>query len=84
MTASYEQEKTASVVQYMNECIKPDLIFINKVQLEKKVVLKDKTTFYLQYSPGEMKIKLVKSENANASLLKVREICSGLNRVLNH
>jgi len=83
LTASYDEDKTEEVVRYIDECLRPDLIFKNRDQLDEKIILRDKTTFYFQFSPGEMKLKLIKSENQDASLMKIKKMCAGLNGVLN-
>lgn len=83
MAAFYDDDKIGRVIQYIDECLKPSLIFKNREQLDEKIILKDKTTFYFQFSPGNMKIKLLKSENSSASLRKIKKMCSGLNSVLN-
>jgi hypothetical protein len=83
MAAKYDENKKDKAIHYIDQCLKPDLIFKDKEHLDEKIVLKDKTTFYFQFSPGEMKMKFVKSENSNASLMKIKKMCAGLNGVLN-
>ena len=83
VSALYDENKTEKLVQYIDDSLKPDLIFKNKAQIDEKVTLKDKTTFYFHFSPGNMKMILVKRENSNASLIKIKKMSAGLNGVLN-
>jgi hypothetical protein len=83
VSAIYDEKKTEKLIQYIDDNLKPDLIFKYKAQIDEKVTLKDKTTFYFNFLPGNMKIKLVKSENSNTSLIKIKKMCAGLNSVLN-
>jgi hypothetical protein len=83
MTATYDDEKDEKVVQYLNRCLKPDFSLENDEHIDRKIILKDKTTFNLQFSPGQVRIELLKAENTNSALLRVKKICAGLGDVLN-
>jgi hypothetical protein len=83
MAAKYDESKTAQLITYVDDCLKPDLLFSNKQQMDEKIILKDRTTFYFRFSPGEIKIKLIKSENTATALIKIKKLCAGLNGVLN-
>lgn len=84
VSALYDSYRTGKLMRYINDSLKPDLIFKYKERLDEQVTLKDKTTFYMYFLPGKMNIKLIKSENSEASLLKIKKMCAGLNSVLNH
>lgn len=84
VSALYDPYRTGKLMRYINDSLKPDLIFRYKERLDEQVTLKDKTTFYMYFLPGKMKIKLIKSENSEASLQKIKKMCAGLNSVLNH
>ncbi len=81
--ATYNRDKTDDVQEYLSENLKENGVDFTEDNYNGiNVVLNDHTKFYLESSPGKIKIKLDKSENSEASCKKVKRICDELKDVL--
>ena len=81
MDVLYQRNKTNTVQVYLNEHL------LNSVSLKKRwkdevIILDDHTKFYLHAYPGELRIKIDKTENSQESCDKVKQVCEELKDIL--
>ena len=83
MDASYRKTQTHKVRAYLNEHLlnKSVVSFKNK-SMDEEITLDDNTTFYINSYPGELRIKIDKTENSDESFEKVRQVCEDLKDIL--
>ena len=83
MDASFQNRKTHAVQVYVN-----DHLLINSSkwrngdEVEKEVRLDDNTKFSLNASPGELRIRIDKTANSEASCEKIRIACEDIKELL--
>ncbi len=83
MDASYRKSKTHQVRVYLNEYLLDNSsVLVKNKPVKKEIILDDNTTFYLDANPGELRIKIDKSDNSEASCEKIRVVCEGLKEIL--
>jgi len=83
MTASFPEDKTARIKQYINSCISDgDFFTPGNDPVDVTADLKDNTKFHLKSRNGKLLIELKKSENSEASLERIRKMCEGIKKVL--
>jgi hypothetical protein len=84
LTASYSAYKIPKVQSFVNETMKPTVVFKSvDDSFTKTIALDDKTTLVMTTSSGKLRMKLDKRENANASYAKVKELFEGVKGALN-
>jgi len=76
LTASYEKRKTRKVLRFLNGRLEEDcgLSFRNS-RIDEEITLDDRTRFSLVSYPGELEIRIDKTENSEESYRKIKEIC---------
>lgn len=77
ISVSYEKKKARKLLRYLKHQLQDDHNFqtVKITSVDKKITLNDKTRFYLYSYPGELEIKIDKSENSEASFIRIRNIC---------
>ncbi|MEO6631706.1 MAG: hypothetical protein ABIN13_08295 [Mucilaginibacter sp.] len=82
-TASFDEDMTGHVQDYINYSIKPNGLFKSTHDyFNVTTTLADQTNFYVKESPGELKIELNKRKNSTASYLRIKNMCDGISNVL--
>ncbi|MEO6252815.1 MAG: hypothetical protein ABIO79_05900 [Ferruginibacter sp.] len=83
MEASYRRSQTHAVQVYLNEhLINSSIRSFKNRSIDDEITLDDKTTVYINSYPGELRIKINKTENSDESCERVREICEELKEIL--
>jgi len=81
--ASYSKNKTVKVQRYLDERLGSSEFYRSELDdYDRTEVMNDDTKFYIQSTPGRIKIKLDKRENTEESYKRVKLICEGLKDVL--
>jgi hypothetical protein len=81
--ASYNDSNTGRVQDYINQHIKPNGLFKSTHDyFDVTTTLADNTSFYVKESPGELKIELNKKKNSTASYYRIKNMCTGLGKLL--
>ncbi|MEO7308239.1 MAG: hypothetical protein ABIR78_10970 [Ferruginibacter sp.] len=83
MEASYRRSQTHAVQVYLNDHLinSSSRSFKNR-SIDDEITLDDKTTVYINSHPGELRIKINKTQNSEESCERVREICEELKDIL--
>ncbi len=82
-SASYNERKTGKIENLINEKIAPTrLKWSGDEDVDVTTVLEDKTKFHLESSPGELRIKLDKTENSHDSYIRVKEMCEEIKDII--
>jgi hypothetical protein len=79
MEASFNRNKSHAVRVYLDEHL---LNNGRSLKTTGKIRLDDNTTFYINSYPGEVRIKINKTENSDESYERVRELCEELKDIL--
>jgi len=81
--AHYDKNKTREVENYMDKKIgrNSNMSFANS-QIDGKISLDDRTTFYIKKDPGYLQIKFDKDENSTASYHEIKTMVEGLKDVM--
>jgi hypothetical protein len=81
--ASYDKSKTHKLQRLLDEDLRndEDLSFRN-AKVDAMITLEDRTTFYMQLFPGELKIKFDKTENSGEAYMKMKDICEDIKDLL--
>ena len=58
-----------------------NMSFVNS-QIDGKLALDDRTTFYIKKYPGFLKIKLDKNENSEEAYRRMKAMCEGIKKIL--
>lgn len=84
-TASYHEELTEGVEQYINQQVKPTNIFTPESHTQgMTVILEDHTTFHIKSENGKLKIEMNKRNNSKSSYQRLVNLCDGVrNFILN-
>ena len=81
--AHFDKSRTRDVQRFINKSIRPNGLFSGEDdRLNVDTKLQDGTAFKVQESPGELTIKIDKTENSGASVNRIRKMCDGLKKVL--
>lgn len=82
-SASYNEKKTGKIENLINEKIAPTrLEWSGDDDIDVTTILEDKTRFHLESSPGELKIKLDKTQNSRDSYLRIKEMCEEIKDII--
>lgn len=83
MDASYRKNQTHKVRAYLNEhLLSSSVVLVKNTSMDEEIILDDNTTFYINSYPGELRIKIDKTENSQASCEKVKQVCEELKDIL--
>lgn len=83
MDASYRKNQTHKVRAYLNEhLLNRSVVSFKTRSMDEEITLDDNTTFYINSHPGELRIKIDKTENSDESFEKVRQVCEDLKDIL--
>ena len=82
MDALYQRNKTHTVQVYLNEHLLNNRGSLKKRWKDEVIILDDHTKLYLHAYPGEMRIKIDKTENSEESYDKVKQVCEELKDIL--
>ncbi|HVW97808.1 MAG TPA: hypothetical protein VHA56_17695 [Mucilaginibacter sp.] len=81
--ASFNEDLTWKVQDYINHSISPERIFSGTNDyFNVTTTLKDGTVLNIKESPGELEIKVDKEKNSWASYQRIKKICDGLTNLL--
>lgn len=83
LTASYNEAETDRVEKYINACLRPESVFQGSDDVDKDIILRDGTKFYIRSSPGDLLIKINTTKNTKASIQRIKNLCQGINGVIN-
>jgi hypothetical protein len=82
-TAVFPDGNTYRVQQYINQSISPNsLAKSDNDYFDVTTTLTDRTEFYINESPGNLKIEIDKRKNSNASIYRIRKMCDGIKDML--
>jgi hypothetical protein len=81
MKAYFPKSETRDVDEYMDDRIgrRSKMSFVNS-RIDGTIALDDHTNFYIQKSPGVLKIKLDKDENSEDSYHQIKSMCQGIKK----
>jgi len=83
MEASFREELTGDVQDYINESIKPNGLFRSTNDyMNVNTTLADKTAFNVKESPGKLMIEIDKHKNTYESYLRIKNMCQGVIELL--
>ena len=83
MDASFQNRKTHAVQVYLNDhLLTSNSKWRNGDEVEKEITLDDNTNFSINASPGELRIRIDKTENSEESCEKIRRACEDLKEIL--
>lgn len=83
MDADYRRNQSHKVQVYLNDRLLTNSgVSIRNGFIDDEVILKDKTTFYINTNPGELNIRINKNENSEESCERIREICEELKVII--
>jgi hypothetical protein len=85
MKAKFSKSKTRDVEAYIDKKIgsKSNMSFANS-RIDGTVSLDDQTKFYMEKSPGILKIKLDKDQNSEEAYYMIKSMCEGIKSVVTH
>lgn len=83
MTALYEENKTRKIRRFLKNCFEEhnNTSFKNR-HVDETITLEDRTTFYINSYPGQLKIKLNKRENSEEAYYRMKDICEDIKDML--
>ncbi len=83
MDADYRRNKSHAVQVYLNDhLLSNSSVSIDNGFVDDEITLDDKTTFYINSNPGELRIRINKNENSEESCERVRQICEELKQII--
>lgn len=81
-TAYYDDQKTEDIQEYLRKSLAPSNIFDSDDEVDKTVILDDRTKFKLEFASGELLIRLDKNENNSASYERIKQMAAGVKRII--
>lgn len=83
MDAWFDESKTRKVQRFIDSELgdRNSFSFVN-TQMDAMITLDDHTTFHMQSTPGELKIKLNKHQNSFESYTEIKDLCEGIKAVI--
>lgn len=82
ISADYPEEKTRKVQRCMDEYLEPSGMSFVNARIDGDMKLDNKAYFYINTSPGTLKIKLDKHKNSMASYRRMKKLGEELKDVL--
>ena len=86
MDADYRRNQSHAVQVYLNNHLLSNSgVSIRNGFVDDEIILDDKTTFYINSNPGELSIRIDKTENSEEQCERIRQACEDLKEILeNH
>ena len=86
MDANYRRNQSHAVQVYLNNhLLANSTVSIHNGFVDDEITLDDKTTFYINSNPGELNIRIDKTENSEEQCERIRQACEDLKEILeNH
>ena len=81
MDASFHRNKSHAIQVYLNEHLINNRTSFKNWN-DEEITLDDETTFYIDSSPGQLRIRIDKAKNSEESYEKVRRACEELKEIL--
>ena len=81
-TAYFDEKKMDEIVKIINVNIAPTTISSDANEIDVTTTLEDKTKFDLEYSPGEVLVKINKNENSKSSYVRIKKMCEEIKRAI--
>ena len=83
MNAYYSKKKTRKVQRLLNRCLEENCnISFTRTPVDEDITLDDRTRFYLHSYPGELEIRIDKTENSGESFARIQELCEDIKELL--
>lgn len=82
ISADYPEKKTRKVQHCLDEYLEPSGMSFVNARIDGDIKLDNKTYFYINTSPGTLKIKLDKRKNTAASYRRMKKLSEGLKEIL--
>jgi uncharacterized membrane protein YhiD involved in acid resistance len=82
INADYPEEKTRKVQECMDAYLEPSGMSFVNARIDGDIDLNKKANFYINTSPGTLKIKLDKQKNSIASYRKMKKLGQELKGIL--
>ena len=82
LTADYPEEKTRKVQSCMDEYLEPSGMSFVDARIDGDIALDNKANFYINTSPGTLKIKKEKKKNSTASYRRMKKLGNELKNLL--
>jgi hypothetical protein len=82
ITADYPEVKTRKVQECLDEYLEPSGMSFVNARIDGDIALDNKAHFYINTSPGILKIKLDKQKNSTASYRRMKKLGQRLKDVL--
>lgn len=83
LSAIFDKDKNQEVLRHMDKVLgKDNNISFANTQLDAKMSLDDKSTFYIKLTPGNLKMKFSKKENTEANYKKLKKMCEELKEIV--
>lgn len=84
ITASFDKKNNKAVQRVLHRFIKPNNIFGGEgnVTYDGTIKLGDETSFDIKFFPGELKIKMDKTKNSEASYNKMKKMSEELGEAI--
>lgn len=79
-SADFNEKQSKKVQQFMDDFLEQNTF--RNAEIDADITLDDRTKFYIQLHPGEVKIKLNKSENSLESYKKIKKMGEGIKQIL--
>ena len=82
LTAKFHPGKTSKVDNYLDKKLASGNNTFANTEMNADITLDDKTTFYINKSPGYLNIKFDKEKNSNEAFVKVKSVLEGIGEVV--
>lgn len=82
ISADYPEEQTRKVQRCMDEYLEPSGMSFVNARIDGDIALDNKANFYINTSPGTLKIKLDKQKNSTASYRRMKKLGEELKDIL--
>jgi hypothetical protein len=82
ISADYPEEKSGKVQRCLDEYLEPSGMSFVNARIDGDIALDNKANFYINTSPGTLKIKLDKQKNSTASYRRMKKLGEALKVLL--
>ncbi|RQO67484.1 hypothetical protein DBR43_23395 [Pedobacter sp. KBW06] len=79
ISATYPQNQTENIKNYLKNSLKPASIFRNSNDLDEEIILADQTRFHIKTSNGRFYLKMDKTINSGKSVRWIKTLAEGIN-----
>jgi len=81
--ASFDRNKTRKIQRLLNEELNVDIGRSGRhTHVDATITLDDRTTFYMQAFPGELRINFDKTRNSEDSWIRIQDVCEDIKDAL--